>query len=161
MDYEIGHINLSTLTEAKAKNQLEANQSSNSNTVNGHLQSSLEEDDKPIVGWHTDSYPFVCVLMMSDCIGMIGGETALKKADGSILKVRGPTEVCIPWSPNEFFGDVTQCIGVRNDATRKIHLSQSHARAWDSRAYHLRHQLSAEIGLGKGRQRVANSSADF
>jgi hypothetical protein len=50
-------------------------------------------DDKPIVGWHTDSYPFVCVLMMSDCKDMIGGETAIRKADGDIIKVRGPTKV--------------------------------------------------------------------
>lgn len=148
MDYEIGHINLSTLTEAKAKNQLEANNHSNPNTYSEHLQNSIEEDEKPIVGWHTDSYPFVCVLMMSDCTGMIGGETALRKADGSILKVRGPTEVCIPWSPNELSEVVTQCIGMRGDTTREIHLSSSAARAWDSRAYHLRHQLSPEIGLG-------------
>ena len=51
------------------------------------------EDDKPIVGWHKDSYPFVCVLMLSDCSTMIGGETALLRGDGGIEKVRGPAMV--------------------------------------------------------------------
>lgn len=51
------------------------------------------EDDKPVVGWHTDSYPFVCVLMLSDCTNMVGGETALQTASGEIMKVRGPEMV--------------------------------------------------------------------
>jgi hypothetical protein len=50
------------------------------------------KEDDVIVSWHTDSYPFVCVLMLSDCTGMIGGETALRAANGGIIKVRGPTE---------------------------------------------------------------------
>lgn len=48
------------------------------------------KDSKPIVGWHTDSYPFVCVTMLSDCTDMVGGETALRTGDGTIMKVRGP-----------------------------------------------------------------------
>ena len=51
------------------------------------------EDDKPIVDWHTDSYPFVAVVMLSDCTNMIGGETALRTGDGGIFKVRGPQMV--------------------------------------------------------------------
>ncbi|KAJ4261515.1 hypothetical protein NW762_006940 [Fusarium torreyae] len=41
--------------------------------------------------WHYDSFPFVCVTMLSDCTGMQGGETAVLKGDGEVLKVRGPT----------------------------------------------------------------------
>lgn len=78
MDYEIGHINLSIPSEKK------------SNT-DGTMISA--EDDKPIVGWHRDSYPFVCVLMMSDTTGMVGGETALRTGTGEIKKVRGPQKV--------------------------------------------------------------------
>lgn len=52
-----------------------------------------EEDEEAIVGWHRDSYPFVCVLMMSDTTGMIGGETALRTGTGEIKKVRGPQKV--------------------------------------------------------------------
>ncbi|GAA5926062.1 hypothetical protein JCM3775_005192 [Rhodotorula graminis] len=43
------------------------------------------------VMFHHDSYPFVCVLMLSDCENMIGGETALRTGDGRIVKARGPS----------------------------------------------------------------------
>jgi hypothetical protein len=51
------------------------------------------DDDDAIVGWHRDSYPFVCVLMMSDTTGMVGGETALRTGTDEIKKVRGPQKV--------------------------------------------------------------------
>jgi len=51
------------------------------------------EDGKPVVGWHRDSYPFVCVTMLSDCTNMVGGETALKMANGEVMRVRGPQMV--------------------------------------------------------------------
>lgn len=88
MDYEIGHINLSVKTEEQTKEELA--------TINKRKRTPANKDhenDKPIVGWHTDSYPFVCVLMMSDCTNMVGGETALRTATGDVIKVRGPTEV--------------------------------------------------------------------
>ncbi|TKA43056.1 hypothetical protein B0A54_06004 [Friedmanniomyces endolithicus] len=44
------------------------------------------EDDKPVVGWHRDSYPFVCVTMLSDCTNMVGGESALKMANGEVMR---------------------------------------------------------------------------
>ncbi|RFU26732.1 hypothetical protein B7463_g9619, partial [Scytalidium lignicola] len=72
MDYEIGHINLSTTK----------------------MVENIDDDDSAIVGWHRDSYPFVCVLMMSDTTNMIGGETALRTGTGDIMKVRGPSKGC-------------------------------------------------------------------
>lgn len=72
MDYEIGHINLSTPGTKEMANNV---------------------DDDALVGWHRDSYPFVCVLMMSDTTGMVGGETALRTGTGEIMKVRGPQKV--------------------------------------------------------------------
>lgn len=74
IDLEIGHINLSLANGNEAAEK-------------------KDDDDTPIVGWHTDSYPFVCVLMLSDCTTMIGGETALRTGDGGIAKVRGPQMV--------------------------------------------------------------------
>jgi hypothetical protein len=70
-EYEIGHVNLFF---------------------------SDGEDDKDAknnlgFSWHYDSFPFVCVTMLSDCSDMKGGETAILKGDGEILKVRGPTMV--------------------------------------------------------------------
>lgn len=86
MDWEIGNVNVSVQTEEQKNRALaEAAQKEADGTAN--------DDDKPIVDWHTDSYPFVCVTMLSDCTDMIGGETALRKADGSIMKVRGPQVV--------------------------------------------------------------------
>jgi len=78
MDYEIGHVNMSVPGKKKQYDK--------------NLMIS-EDDEEPIVGWHRDSYPFVCVLMMSDTTGMVGGETALRTGDGSIKKVRGPRKV--------------------------------------------------------------------
>jgi len=75
MDYEIGHINLSIPGDKE------------DHKING------EDDEEAIVGWHRDSYPFVCVLMMSDTTGMVGGETALRTGTGDIKKVRGPQKV--------------------------------------------------------------------
>lgn len=80
MDWEIGHINISVKSEEQKNSEVEK-------------AGRGEDDDRPIVDWHTDSYPFVCVLMLSDCREMIGGETALRKGDRSIVKVRGPQMV--------------------------------------------------------------------
>lgn len=79
MDYEIGHINLS---------------------IPGDKTDSDNDDDGAIVGWHRDSYPFVCVLMMSDTTDMIGGETALRTGTGEIRKVRGPSKACFHSLPS-------------------------------------------------------------
>lgn len=46
--------------------------------------------DKPLDGWHKDSYPAVCIVMLSDSERMIGGETAIKKGDGTIQKIKSP-----------------------------------------------------------------------
>jgi hypothetical protein len=78
IDYEIGHINISIPGLV---------------TKNSEGVVIAEDDGKAVVDWHRDSYPFVCVLMMSDTTGMVGGETALKAGNGGIMKVRGPTKV--------------------------------------------------------------------
>ncbi|KAH7417237.1 hypothetical protein BKA64DRAFT_702018 [Cadophora sp. MPI-SDFR-AT-0126] len=77
MDYEIGHVNLSIPGNKK-----------------DHKDLGDDDDGGAIVGWHRDSYPFVCVLMMSDTTGMVGGETALRTGFGDIKKVRGPSKGC-------------------------------------------------------------------
>ncbi len=77
IDIEIGNINVS-VQDPDADLGKVANQS---------------DDDIPVTKWHNDSYPFVCVVMMSDTTGMVGGETALRTGSGDILKVRGPQMV--------------------------------------------------------------------
>ncbi|CAE7214593.1 unnamed protein product [Rhizoctonia solani] len=49
-----------------------------------------KDQHRPVVGWHRDSYPWVCVVMLSDATTMQGGETALACADGTVKKIRGP-----------------------------------------------------------------------
>lgn len=48
------------------------------------------EVSRPIVPWHRDSHPFVCVVMLSNTEYMTDGETELMKGDGSTIKVRSP-----------------------------------------------------------------------
>lgn len=52
-----------------------------------------ERDGAVLTRWHSDSYPWVCVVMLSDPTGMVGGETALQKGDGEVLKVKGHEKV--------------------------------------------------------------------
>ncbi|KAF1997975.1 hypothetical protein P154DRAFT_440085 [Amniculicola lignicola CBS 123094] len=95
MDYEIGHINFSVKSEEQTKEELAAISKQQRFFADDEgIGGCPWEDDKPIVGWHLDSYPFVCVLMLSDCTDMVGGETALRTANGEVLKVRGPQEGC-------------------------------------------------------------------
>ncbi|QRV97863.1 hypothetical protein RhiJN_25882 [Ceratobasidium sp. AG-Ba] len=53
-------------------------------------QPAAAKEDRPVVGWHRDSYPWVCVLMLSDATTMQGGETGLMRTDRTVEKVRGP-----------------------------------------------------------------------
>ncbi|KAL2687936.1 hypothetical protein Neosp_005506 [[Neocosmospora] mangrovei] len=89
MDYDIAHINvsgpsiphLSPLEQDRNREILQEKEID---------KPKVEDKNDAIVSWHNDSYAFVCVTMLSDCTGMTGGETALKTADGSVIKVRGP-----------------------------------------------------------------------
>ncbi|KAI9930905.1 hypothetical protein ASPWEDRAFT_34590 [Aspergillus wentii DTO 134E9] len=90
MDLEIGHVNISVNSEEEKARALTAAVEEINRKADEGVSGCPWEGDKPIVDWHTDSYPFVCVTMLSDCTDMIGGETALRKGDGDIVKVRGP-----------------------------------------------------------------------
>ncbi|KAB8277874.1 hypothetical protein BDV30DRAFT_250771 [Aspergillus minisclerotigenes] len=74
VDFEIANINISV----------------NSNPQPVPEQQVPSNEELPAVAWHYDSFPFVCVTMLSDCTGMVGGETALRTPSGDIMKVRGP-----------------------------------------------------------------------
>ncbi|KAI0130488.1 hypothetical protein BJ170DRAFT_620291 [Xylariales sp. AK1849] len=94
MDFEIAHINISVKTEEEKQKEIEAHIDRLQYEADEGIAGCPWEDDSPIVGWHRDSYPFVCVTMLSDCTNMIGGETALRTGDGEIMKVRGPQMGC-------------------------------------------------------------------
>lgn len=105
MDLEIGHVNISVKSEQERRAELDeiATNRAGFESDEGIAGCPWEvPEDKPIVDWHTDSYPFVCVTMLSDCTTMVGGETALRTGTGEIMKVRGPQMVCnwilfAPW----------------------------------------------------------------
>jgi hypothetical protein len=90
MDFEIAHINISSTGDEQQEDVKQALQEKEHRDADEGVSGCPFEDDQPIVDWHTDSYPFVCVTMLSDCTNMIGGETALRKGDGEVMKVRGP-----------------------------------------------------------------------
>ncbi|KAI5458825.1 hypothetical protein BGZ63DRAFT_416378 [Mariannaea sp. PMI_226] len=54
----------------------------------------VTDQSKPIIEWHKDSHPWVCVVMLSDARHMSGGETELMKGDGTTLKVKAPQMGC-------------------------------------------------------------------
>lgn len=90
MDYEIAHVNVGVCDESTAEEQrIKHDQAQRLKVFSGESDGS---DIPAIVGWHHDSYPFVCVLMLSDTSEMIGGETYLRTGDNKITKVSGPTK---------------------------------------------------------------------
>ena len=94
MDFEIGHMNISISSEEDKTIAMAAIEEKTSREADEGVGGCPWEDDAPpIVDWHTDSYPFVCVLMLSDCTHMIGGETMLRTGTGATMKVRGPQMV--------------------------------------------------------------------
>lgn len=56
----------------------------------------ITDQTKPIIEWHRDSHPWVCVVMLSDARNMVGGETELMKGDGTTIKVKAPQMVSYP-----------------------------------------------------------------
>ena len=84
MDMEISAINISINDQAPGLNEAPTQDAE---------KAKAAADDNSAFAWHYDSYPFVCVTMLSDCTGMVGGETALKTASGEVMKVRGPAMV--------------------------------------------------------------------
>jgi len=122
MDYEIGHINMSVPGKKKQYDE--------------NVMIS-EEDEEAIVGWHRDSYPFVCVLMMSDTTGMIGGETALRTGTGEIKKVRGPQKVSTRTTTQMVSSNMS--LGMCRRPSRPLHRPPSPSSVRWSRTYHHGH----------------------
>ncbi len=128
MDYEIGHINMS---------------------VPGNKQqydkSALisEDDEEAIVGWHRDSYPFVCVLMMSDTTNMVGGETALRTGTGEIKKVRGPQKVSRLAPTQIISSDMTS--GMCRGSSRSLYRSPGTSSLRWARTHHHGHFLPTPL----------------
>lgn len=84
MDIEIANVNINISSPENARQERIDHESEKALKTKGG-------DAMPaVVGWHYDSPPFVCVLMMSDTTHMIGGETFLRMGNGEIACVPGP-----------------------------------------------------------------------
>jgi hypothetical protein len=93
MPYEIGHTNIQLGPEGKG-DVFNIPLSAETPTPI-KLSEDTDKDDlaRPCVHWHYDSYPFVCVVSLTiPSATQHGGETALKRHDGSILKIASPGE---------------------------------------------------------------------
>lgn len=86
-DYEIAHANVAF------KGKEEQAEDVQKLAYRQAYPESAADDYKTgqaVVSWHFDSYPFVCVLMLSDTTNMIGGETVIHTDDGAISRVNDP-----------------------------------------------------------------------
>lgn len=100
MDYEIGHANVQLGPgglQAVRNTPVEPPTATEEAIAEFEKEKpsvrAVTDQTKPIIEWHRDSHPFVCVVMLSDARHMVGGETELKKADESTLKVKAPQMV--------------------------------------------------------------------
>ncbi|EIM89341.1 uncharacterized protein STEHIDRAFT_94494 [Stereum hirsutum FP-91666 SS1] len=97
MDLELGHVNHQLgpkgkdgIREISGVDPRPTPPALNVDQLKALSDADLGSSEQNVVGWHYDSYPFVCVLMLSDVSNMIGGETAVRRGDGGVTKVRGP-----------------------------------------------------------------------
>jgi len=96
-DYEMGHINVQiegltddTPLESMLPPAMPPPHKSSTATEVESLASAQEQQLSAAGPWHKDCYPWVIVIMLSDPADMIGGETGLRKSDGTVVKYRGP-----------------------------------------------------------------------
>ncbi|KAM0198944.1 hypothetical protein ACHAPI_003388 [Fusarium lateritium] len=101
MDYEISHTNVQLGpggVEAVRNTPIQPPEATPEAIARAQVDKSktraITDQSKPIIEWHKDSHPWVCVVMLSDARNMVGGETELMKGDGTTLKVRAPTMGC-------------------------------------------------------------------
>lgn len=84
MDYDVGHVNVSVNSDGQETDVVAPGKQS--------LHDSTEFCESAF-GWHKDSYNFVVVTMLSDCTGMVGGETAIRMGNDEVMTARGPALV--------------------------------------------------------------------
>ncbi|OJJ67075.1 hypothetical protein ASPBRDRAFT_200245 [Aspergillus brasiliensis CBS 101740] len=93
MPTEIGHTNIqvegTTISEMCSNLKVEPSVEKVDLSPEERSYDPLK-DKSSIIPWHYDSYPYVCVLMLSETEGMVGGETYIRKGDGEAQKIEGP-----------------------------------------------------------------------
>ncbi|KIW18549.1 hypothetical protein PV08_02837 [Exophiala spinifera] len=94
MPTEIGHTNIQTKggTIGEMVSELSVEPQTTKVPLTDEDRAYDPLKTSTIIPWHYDSYPYVCVIMLSDTEGMLGGETYIKTGDGVPMKVvEGPT----------------------------------------------------------------------
>ncbi|KAF2461641.1 hypothetical protein BDY21DRAFT_360720 [Lineolata rhizophorae] len=89
LPYEIGHTNVQLGPGGRAG--LKDLPVTPAPVPPGWQERRSDYDDVNVDDWHVDSFPYTCVLMLSNTDRMVGGETALRLPGGEIRKLRGPT----------------------------------------------------------------------
>ena len=88
LPYEIGHTNVQL--GAKGREGLKDLPLCPTPVRPGWEEEKGEFDHVPVDNWHTDSFAYSTVMMLSNTDAMHGGETALQvPADGTVRKLRG------------------------------------------------------------------------
>ncbi|ETN42331.1 uncharacterized protein HMPREF1541_01485 [Cyphellophora europaea CBS 101466] len=101
MDYEISHVNVQLgpdgvdgVRKTPAEPPAATGDAITAFEANKGQKQAVTDQVKPVIEWHKDSHPFVCVVMLSDAQHMVGGETELMGGDGMTLKVKAPQMGC-------------------------------------------------------------------
>lgn len=82
-DYDLAHTNISVNSDGKEEENA---------IIPGAETEKGSEFCESAFGWHRDGYCFVCITMLSDCTGMIGGETKVRTGSGEIVNSAGPQQ---------------------------------------------------------------------
>lgn len=82
-DYDLAHTNISVNSDGKEEQNA---------IIPGEETDKASEFCESAFGWHRDGYCFVCITMLSDCTGMIGGETKMRTGTGEVVNSAGPQQ---------------------------------------------------------------------
>ncbi|THY83323.1 hypothetical protein D6C95_08493 [Aureobasidium pullulans] len=92
MPTEIGHTNIQVSGSGDVLSQLKIQPSQEARPLTKEEELYDPLSGSSVIPWHRDSYPFVCVLMLSDTTHMKGGETYVSARDiqAASIIIRGP-----------------------------------------------------------------------
>ncbi|KAG8625261.1 hypothetical protein KVT40_007012 [Elsinoe batatas] len=90
MPTEIGHTNIQVTGDGDVLEQLSVEPTTAKYSPAGQEEEAYDPlSGSSVIPWHYDSYPYVCIIMLSDTTNMRGGETFISGQE--IQAVEGPT----------------------------------------------------------------------
>ncbi|KAL1306341.1 hypothetical protein AAFC00_005056 [Neodothiora populina] len=91
MPMEMGHTNIQVTGQTDLLEQLRVEPSVEATPLTEEEKNYDPLGSNSVIPWHYDSYPYVCIIMLSDTTHMHGGYTYIKTGDGSTQKIEGPS----------------------------------------------------------------------